>query len=145
MKIHLLVVVCAVIAGSMPTLYAGEHPGAEHPKAKPDMEKKAAMTQSVYVCPDCHVMAMKAGKCEKCGKDMKASHLLGTKDGQALLCACEGGCSCDPKGMKDGKCACGKDVVKASCKGMYVCPEGCPEISDKPGKCMCGKKMTKCE
>jgi hypothetical protein len=107
--------------------------------------KKAAMTQSVYACPDCHTMAMKAGLCPMCKKDMQQSHLLGTKDGQALVCACGAGCNCDVKGAKDGKCACGKDVVKVSARGMYVCPMGCPEISDKPGMCACGMEMKKVE
>ena len=109
------------------------------------MDKKAAMTQSVYVCPDCHTMAMKEGKCTGCGKEMMEMHLLGTKDGQAMLCACGAGCKCDAKGMKDGKCACGKDVKMMSCKGMYCCTMGCPEISDKPGKCVCGMEMKKVE
>jgi len=41
------------------------------------------------------------------------------------------------------KCSCGKDIVKASVKGKYVCSgdTGCPMISDKPGKCACGKDL----
>jgi rRNA maturation protein Nop10 len=114
-------------------------------KAK-TMEKKEAMTQAVYVCPDCHMMALKEEKCPMCGKEMQKSHVLGTKDGEALICACGAGCTCDAKGMKDGKCACGKDVMKVSAKGMYVCPEGCPDISAKAGKCPhCGKEMKKVE
>jgi len=144
-KIHLAAVLGVVIAGSAFTLYAAEHPGSEHPKAKAPMEKKAAMAQSVYVCPDCHTMAMKSGKCTGCQKDMKEMHVLGTKDGEALLCACGASCKCDAKGMKDGKCGCGKDVVKVSAKGMYCCTMGCPEVSDKPGKCACGMEMKKVE
>jgi hypothetical protein len=123
-----------------------QSPGAEaKTEKKMHMEKKAAMTQAVYVCPDCHVLALKAGKCSMCQKELQESHLLGTKDGEALLCACPAGCKCDAMGMKDGKCACGKEVKTMSAKGMYVCPEGCPEISDKPGMCICGKEMKKIE
>jgi hypothetical protein len=107
--------------------------------------KAPAMTKAVYVCPDCHTMSMTAGKCAKCEKEMKAMHVLGTKDGQALLCACGADCKCDAKDMKEGKCGCGKDVVKMSAKGMYVCPMGCAEISDKAGKCACGMEMKKVE
>jgi len=109
------------------------------------MKKTEAVSQAVYVCPDCHTMALNAGRCSMCQKELQESHLLGTKGGEAMVCGCGGSCKCDAKGVKDGKCACGKDVKKISAKGMYVCPEGCPEISDKPGKCMCGKEMTKVE
>lgn len=103
------------------------------------------MTQSVYVCPDCDAMALKAGPCATCKKDMKPMHLLGTKDGQALVCSCEAGCKCDVKGIKDDKCACGMAIAKVSAKGLYACPMGCPVMSDKPGKCACGMDMKKCE
>jgi hypothetical protein len=139
-KTHLALIMGVVIAGSALTLYAEEAAGA-----KPAMEKKAALTQSVYVCPGCETMALKAGKCEKCGKDMVQRHLLATKDGQAMLCACGADCKCDAKGIKDGKCACGKEVKMMSCKGMYCCPMGCAELSDKPGKCACGMDMKKVE
>jgi hypothetical protein len=150
MKIHLRTVAVAVVAGCLlgacGAIYArGSKPHAEHPGAMPSAEKKAAMTQSVDVCPDCETMALKAGKCEKCGKEMVQKHVLGTKDGKAMLCDCAAGCKCDAKGMKDGKCACGKDVKTVSCKGMYCCKMGCPEVSDKPGKCACGMEMKKCE
>jgi hypothetical protein len=115
---------------------AAEHPGSA-------AEKKEAVTQSVFVCPDCHTMALKTGKCAKCEKDLKELHVLGVKDGNALLCSCGAGCKCDASKLKDEKCGCGKDVVKMSAKGMYVCADGCPEISAKPGKCACGKKMEK--
>ena len=37
--------------------------GTEDKSATAATEKKEAKAQSVYVCPDCHTMAMKAGKC----------------------------------------------------------------------------------
>ena len=131
--------VVIAVAGSVYAMGSKPH------MADQGMDKKAAMMASVYVCPDCHTMALKAGKCPMCKKDMQASHLLGTKDGQAMVCACGGGCACDAKGVKEGKCACGKAVGMVSCKGMYVCPKGCAEISDKPGKCACGMEMMKVE
>ena len=137
MTVVLLIATCAAVYG-MASKPRTEHPKAEHPKAK------AAMTQFVYVCPDCHVVAMKAGKC-KCGKDLVQKHLLGVKDGQAMLCDCPADCKCDAKGIKDGKCACGKEVKMASCKGLYCCAMGCPMLSHKPGKCACGMDLKKCE
>lgn len=113
------------------------------------MEKKAVQAQALYVCPDCHTVAMMAGKCPKCQKDMQAMHVLGVKDGKAMLCSCGADCKCDEAGIKDGKCSCGKDVVTVSLKGMYVCACGggkcCATISDKPGKCACGADMKKVE
>jgi hypothetical protein len=111
------------------------------------MEKHhKAVTNVVYVCPDCHMMALSAGKCPMCQKEMKQMHLLGTtKDGMALVCGCGASCGCDAKGIKGDKCGCGKDVIKVSAKGMYVCPSGCPSMSAMPGKCPCGMEMTKVE
>lgn len=110
---------------------------------KMGMEKKMVLTPSVHVCPDCHVMALEAGPCSQCEKDMKEMHVLGIKQGKALLCACAADCRCDAAGIADGKCACGKEVREMSAKGMYVCPLGCAELADKPGTCACGKKMTR--
>jgi len=140
MKHLVMAIAAAVLVGSVVAVNAAEQPGA-----KAAMEKPAGITQVVYVCPDCHVMALKEGKCEKCGKKMAPMHVMGTKDGNVMLCACEAGCKCSAKEMKDGKCGCGKDVATMSAKGMYVCPMGCPEVSDKPGKCACGKDMKKVE
>lgn len=165
MKIRLATIVGIVLAGSVLSLYAAEGTAekkaavekkAEAQKAavekkaeaaKADVEKKAEVSQGVWACPACHVMAMKAGDCPKCGKKMEAMHLLGVKDGEALLCSCGADCKCDIKGMKDGKCSCGKEVLKVSAKGMYACPMKCgPGMSDKPGKCSgCGMEMKKVE
>jgi hypothetical protein len=108
-------------------------------------EDKAAVTEFVYACPDCHVVELAAGKCSKCEKDLKKAHLLGVKEGQALLCGCGPGCKCDAKGVKGDQCECGKDIKKASVKGMYVCVNGCPEISKAAGTCACGKELVKAE
>jgi len=140
MKIQVIVLALAVLAGSMMACYAADDMAAAA------MDKKAAMAQSIYVCPDCHTMAMKEGKCTGCGKDMVMSHILGVKDGEAMVCACHAGCKCDAKEMKDGKCGCGKEVGKVSLKGMYVCPSGCPLVSEKAGNCAgCGKELKKVE
>ena len=145
MKTYLAIVLGVVIAGAGLNLYAEEQPAAAAPAA----EKPAATAQSVYVCPDCHTMAMKAGKCSMCGKEMVEKHMLGMKDGKAVVCDCHAGCKCDVAGMKDGKCGCGKVVQTMSAKGMYVCAcEGgkcCTAVSDKPGKCACGAEMKKVE
>ena len=108
-------------------------------------EKKAAVTQSAFVCPHCHTLAMNAGKCGMCEKEMKERHVLGVKDGNAMVCACDAACTCNAAGMKDGKCGCGKEVKTVSTKGKYVCPDGCPMNADKTGKCACGKKLKKTE
>ena len=132
-----VIIVCILVAGCC-------CPWKNHGNESCKM-KKAAMAQSVYVCPDCHTMTLKAGSCAMCKKDLQQMHLLGTKDGQAMVCACGSGCKCDAKGMKDSKCACGKDVMSVSAKGMYDCCMGCPDMSDNPGKCACGMDMQKCE
>ena len=106
----------------------------------------AVMVKSVFACPDCHTMALQAGKCGGCGKDMVEQHLLGVKDDKALVCDCSSSCKCDADGIKDDKCACGKAVGKVSAKGMYVCPVGCPVISSTAGTCGgCGKDLKKVE
>lgn len=141
MRIYLAVILGTLMAGSILTAYAEDKPAAM------TAETTVATAQSAYVCPDCQTMAMKAGKCSMCQKDKKEMHLLGVKDGKAMLCDCAADCKCDAKGMKDGKCSCGKDVKTMSCTGMYgcACPGGkcCNTISDKPGKCACGMDMKK--
>ena len=140
MKIRLIIiaVIAAAICGAL-YVYAGEGASSEAPA-----KEKPAMTKAVYVCPQCHMVALKPGKCS-CGAELQEMHLLGIKDGQAMLCACGADCKCDAAGVKDGKCACGKEVKMASVKGLYCCPKGCPVLSDKPGKCACGGDMVKAE
>jgi hypothetical protein len=149
-KIHLMVIAGAVMAvsGLTQCMAADPAPVAPATPAAP-AESKVAAPQTVCVCPHCHTMAMKAGKCTMCGKDLVEKHMLGMKDGKVLVCDCPAGCKCDAAGMKDGKCACGKAVQEVSPKGMYVCacPGGkcCSAVSDKPGKCGCGTEMKKVE
>jgi hypothetical protein len=138
-SIWLVVAVCCV------GLVVAALRAAAEEKKEAAAETKAAMTKSVFVCPDCHVLALKAGKCTGCQKDLVERHVLGVKDGNALLCECGAACKCNTANMKDGKCGCGKEVGKISVKGMYVCADGCPEVSDKPGKCACGKDLKKAE
>jgi len=114
-------------------------------KSTTSADKKASVTQSVFACSHCRTMAIKAGKCGTCEKEMKEQHVLSVKDGNAMLCACEATCACNAAGMKEGKCGCGKEVKTVSAKGMYVCADGCPEIANKPGKCACGKELKKAE
>jgi hypothetical protein len=113
-----------------------------------EMEAKhaAVMVKSVFACPDCHSMALQAGKCAGCGKELVEQHLLGVKDGKALVCDCPSSCKCDATGIKDDKCVCAKAVGKVSAKGLYICPVGCPVISSSAGMCGgCGKDLTKVE
>lgn len=142
MKTVLAMILGVVMAGFTLTAFAEADPAVAPAKEM----KKAAMTGSVYVCPACDLMAMKAGACEKCGKELVQKHVLGcVKDGKATLCDCAAGCACDATTVKDGKCACGMAVKTMSCKGMYCCPMGCMSPSDKPGKCACGMDLKKSE
>ena len=50
---------------------------------------------------------------------MDKKHLLGTRNGWAMLCACPVNCMCDTAGVKNGKCACGKEVALVGTKGLY--------------------------
>jgi hypothetical protein len=83
------------------------------------------------------------------------------------VCSCGAGCDCGSLAKKEGKCGCGKDLVKttvtkidktkvyytldgkelsAPIKGKYACGCGdcnCGSISQKPGKCGCDKDMVK--
>jgi len=138
MKLRTLIAAIAVFA------FCGSVIAAETDAPTPPAKEKHTMTKSVYVCPECHFTALKPGTCA-CGKELVQMHLLGTKDGQALLCDCGADCKCDIEDVKDGKCGCGKEVKKASMKGLYACPKGCPVVSEEPGKCACGGEMKKCE
>jgi hypothetical protein len=142
MKIRMLIG-AAVMTALLTSVYVMAE---EHPMGT---EQKAPTTQAVYACPDCHTMALKAGKCSMCGKELMEKHMLGMKDGKVMVCDCPPGCKCDAAGVKDGKCACGKDVKEMSAKGMYMCAcpgaKCCTSISDKPGKCACGMDLKKIE
>jgi hypothetical protein len=91
---------------------------------------------------------MKPGKCT-CGKKMAGMHVLKIENGEALLCTCGKGCTCQLDPKDPTKCGCGKPVKRVSLKGMYVCNCGegctCNTISDKPGTCRCGKELKKVE
>ena len=102
-------------------------------------EEAPAKAPSCFNCGKCHKCAAAGGKCR--GQDMTAMHVLAIKDGQALCCAC--GANCDKCKLNDDgtKCTCGKDVVKVSLKGKFVC-EKCLTIADKAGKCGCGADLT---
>ena len=84
------------------------------------------------------------------------------------VCGCGDGCDCGSLAKKEGKCSCGKELVKttvnkvendkifytldgkelsAPTQGKYACGCGdgcnCGSISQKPGKCTCDKDMVK--
>ena len=108
-------------------------------------EPAAAKTNVCYACDKCHAMSLEAGKCPKCGKAMKAMHVVAVKDGKAYCCPCGADCKCEMKGDDMKKCSCGKTMTVMPLKGKYVCGCGedckCNTISDKPGKCGCGKDL----
>ncbi len=84
------------------------------------------------------------------------------------VCNCGPDCPCLTMSKKEGKCVCGKEMVKTKIDkvvkgkayvmvngkqrvfkttGKYVCNCGpdcpCDTISQKPGNCVCGKPMVK--
>jgi len=88
------------------------------------------------------------------------------KGDEVYVCGCGKACPCDTMSRKEGKCSCGKDLIKAKVtkvkggqaffmingeekgfkmQGKYACACGagcnCGTISQKPGKCVCGKEM----
>jgi hypothetical protein len=99
-----------------------------------------------------------------------ASAKIEVKPGETYyVCACQG-CDCKTISSKEGKCSCGKVLVKAtvarvdgdtayfkadgwegeraySTVGKYACPCGaacgCKTVSQKPGTCHCGKELVK--
>ena len=101
--------------------------------------------------------------------DKGAKGAFDAKVGDAIyVCGCGDGCDCGSLATKEGKCGCGKDMVKttvtrvekgkvfyqldgkelsAPAKGKYACACGdgcnCGSVSQKPGKCGCGKDMVK--
>jgi len=104
-----------------------------------------------------------------CFADKGTTGKFDAKVGDVIyVCSCGGGCDCGSLAKKEGKCGCGKDLVKttvtkvdktkiyymldgkelsAPLKGKYTCGCGdgcnCGSVSQKPGKCGCGKEMVK--
>jgi len=70
---------------------------------------------TVYACATCGIVNTTAGKCPKCGADMKATHVLAMKDGKVSLCACGAGCKCTIKDEDPKQCTCGKAVITLDC------------------------------
>ncbi|MBM4143913.1 MAG: hypothetical protein FJ225_10045 [Lentisphaerae bacterium] len=87
---------------------------------------------TVYACLTCSVVNTKAGKCAKCGADMKAMRVLAVKDGKASLCPCEAGCKCTVKADDPKQCSCGKPVTTLDCPAASVAPKE-PE-AEQPAK-----------
>jgi hypothetical protein len=97
-----------------------------------------------------------------------ASGKFDAKAGDTIyVCGCGDNCDCGTLAKKEGKCGCGKELVKttvdkvekgkvfykvdgkeltAPVKGKYACGCGecdCGSVSQKPGKCNCDKDMVK--
>jgi hypothetical protein len=85
---------------------------------------------AMYVCPcdtcDCHVVALKAGKCG-CGHDLVKVTVTEVTDQVASY-------------QVDGKAKTAKLTGKYKCACGSSC---CQMISDKPGKCGCGMDLVK--
>ena len=101
--------------------------------------------------------------------DKGAKGMFPAKAGDEIyVCACGESCKCGTLAHKEGKCSCGKEMVKAKVskvedgkvfykigdkeysapqKGKYMCGCGegcnCGFVSQKEGKCGCGKDMIK--
>ena len=140
MKKVLMVAVMAafvsVVAG-----FAEDNKAAAAPAAAPAAAAAAKdMPQAVvYTCAKCEVVATAAGKCAKCGAGMQAMKVLSTQGNTATCCGCAADCAkCGE--VKDGKCACGKDVAKLDLTGKFVCPK-CHTVAAKAGKCACGADL----
>lgn len=101
--------------------------------------------------------------------DKGAKGMFSAKAGDEIyVCGCGEACKCSTLGLKEGKCSCGKDMVKTTVtkveegkvfykvgdkelsalqKGKFMCGCGeackCGYVSQKEGKCGCGKDMVK--
>jgi hypothetical protein len=144
MSMRLTMATGLLLAG-IPLLVAPEAGGMAkiHGRRGPAEEEGAVAAPAAYACGGCRVMSLKPGTCPMCQRKMDEMHVLGTKDGQALLCDCAAGCTaCAAKSIGAGPCACGKDVVKVSAFGLHACPMGCAALADQPGACpVCGMEL----
>ena len=122
------------------------------------MKKVALLVSLSFV-----VMVAFAFAAEKAAQDLKVGD-------ERYVCNCGPDCPCNTMSVNQGKCTCGKDMVKAKVTkvengkanfkaegwdkertfktvGKYVCNCGpdckCGTISQNPGKCTCGKEMKK--
>lgn len=93
--------------------------------------KAACSVKDVYVCSMCKIGAKEAGKCSKCEMDLVKMHVLACSDDTVSLCSCTGDCKCTAK--DDGKCSCGKDIVKIAMKDIPGCG-GCKAPPEKPAE-----------
>ena len=108
--VAVVVVFVSVIAS-----FAEEKAAAEPAKVEP--VKVEAAKSGCFACEGCKKTDAAAGK--HCGKDMKSCKILSIKDGVGTACNCAADCAkCGE--VKDGKCACGKDVVKCNLVGKFV-------------------------
>lgn len=153
MRIHSRITAGIMMTGLLVALGGSVYAMGSKPQECPKSKECAAAKKckkgkpkSCFACPSCNTVARKAGKCEKCKKDMQKMHVLGKKGGKAMLCSCPANCKCDAKGVKEGKCACGKEVATIECKGKCSGAKcGSKASEKKAGACGCDKKTNKTE
>lgn len=98
--------------------------------------------------------------------EVHKGHMMLKVGDEVYVCGCGEACPCKMMALKEGKCTCGKDLVKAKVTkvdkdtatldvagkptvfplmGKYACACGeackCGSISQVAGKCVCGKDM----
>jgi hypothetical protein len=114
---------------------------------KKQTEPATEKSNVCYSCDECNTLAMSPGRCEMCGRDMSAKHLIGVEAGMAQVCTCPETCSCASADENDpSRCTCGEPITEISLEGKYMCGCGiacptCTAISDRPGTCDCGEEM----
>ena len=146
MKGSVAAIVAMALVASLTWCIAADTPVTTTETATP----AATAAKPCYVCEKCGTISMTMGKCPKCQMDMKGSHVVAIKDGNAYCCSCGDECKCKPVGDDLTNCSCGKPLMKMSLKGKYVCACGaacskCTPIADAPGKCACGMDLKKVE
>lgn len=103
--------------------------GPTKPQEKAPMAAKEKTT-TVYSCSQCHVAAMKSGKCA-CGEEMKAVQAR-----VAYVCK-----DCNKSSAKAGACkVCTKEMTKMAITYAHA---DCSHSSAKPGACPCGAPLKK--
>jgi hypothetical protein len=124
-SIRILISILACMAAV--SFVVAHSPAAPQEKAPMAAKEK---TTKVYSCSQCHVAAMKAGKCG-CGEEMKAIQAR-----IAYVCK-----TCTKSSATAGNCkGCSKEMTKMAISYVH---EDCSHSSAKPGACPCGAPLKK--